>query len=493
MDPKQLGGYELQGVLGEGGMGKVYRGFDRTLDRPVAIKVVHSKLLGDEGKQRFLREARACSKITHPNIITVYGAGEEDGTPYMAMEYIDGRELRKVINEGEIDWRQALRWTIDILDALSHLHAEGIVHRDLKPENIMVTNEGVIKLMDFGLAHLTQQTALTAEGTTLGTAPYMSPEQVMGQKADSRSDLFSIATMLQEMATGEHPFQGEHPMAVMFAIKTEPPRPLGTGSQELPAGFQEVLDRAFQKSPDDRFQTAGEFRDALMALLPENAGAGAAPAATSVRTIVIAAVAAVAILAVGIGAWKVIEGRRAAGNRTLAVNYNEKGMLKLGQGDLDGAEADLRNAVQADEDYHVSWHNLGLLALERGDSVEADSLFRRAARLDPHYAPPRYQLGVMHHDHGELDAAAKYYREAITADPEFLAAYNNLGAVLMTQGHYEQARAILDSGLSHAYNRKTRDVYARMLDKRGRVDEALGDSTSAQTFFDRAKQMKDQP
>jgi len=490
MDPQKLGGYEIQGVLGEGGMGKVYRGFDATLDRPAAIKVVHSKLLGDEGKQRFLREARACSKISHPNIITVYGAGEEDGMPYMAMEFIDGRELRAVIRMGEIAWKQALRWTIDILGALARLHGEGIIHRDLKPENIMVTTDGVIKLMDFGLAHLAAQTALTAEGTTLGTAPYMSPEQVMGKKADARSDLFSLATILHEMVTGEHPFQGEHPMAVMYAIKAEQPQPIASDSQEYPVGLQDALNRAFQKNPDERYQTADEFRGALEAILGEVGGTDAAPAPgpSTVRLGLIAGAIAVAVFIVGFGSWKVIDGRRDAKNRTIAVTYNEQGFLKLEAGNLDAAEADFRSAVLADEDYFVSWYNLGLLAAERGDVAEADSLFNRAIRLNPRYAPPHYHLGVMQHDAGNLAGAESRYRDALAADSTFLAAYNNLSAIMLEQSRLDEAQATLDKGLSYEPKPRERDVYARMLDKRGKVAEARGNDAEAQEYFARSRE-----
>ncbi len=489
MEPTELGGYQLQGVLGEGGMGKVYRGLDPTLDRPAAIKVIHSKLLGDEGKKRFLREARACSKINHPNIITVYGAGEENGMPYMAMELISGHELRNEVRDGAVEWKQALRWTVDLLDALARLHAEGIVHRDLKPENIMVTDDGIIKVMDFGLAHLAAQTALTAEGATLGTAPYMSPEQVMGQQADARSDLFAINTILYEMVAGEHPFAGEHPMAVMYAIKSEAPKPIESDAEDFPAGLQAVIDRAAQKEPGDRFQTAVEFRDALIALLPEGGITGIISGPSSMRTGIIAAVVAVVVFAVGFTAWKVIDGRRAEANRTLAVQHNEQGMLKLGQGDLDGAEADLRTAVIADENYHVSWHNLGMLAQKRGEMVEADSLFHRAIRLDSGFAPPHYQLGVMHHDLGEVDDAAQHYNDAIASDSTFLVAYSNLGAALIELDRIEEARTILDAGLAHEPTPKERAVYARLLDKRGRVAVSLGDSIAAESYFHRSKEI----
>jgi Tfp pilus assembly protein PilF/predicted Ser/Thr protein kinase len=471
-------------------MGKVYRGLDPTLDRPAAIKVVHSKLLSDEGKQRFIREARACSKINHPNIITVYGAGEENGMPYMAMEFVDGRELRDFIRGDEIGWEQALRWAIDILDALARLHGEGIVHRDLKPENIMVTSDGLIKLMDFGLAHHAAATALTAEGTTLGTAPYMSPEQVVGGHIDARSDLFSIATILYEMAGHRHPFHADHPMAVMYAIKNETPEPIHSNAPDFPAGLQAVLEQALQKDPDARYPDAAAFRGALVALLPEGATAEVVTGTSPAKTGVIAAAVAVAVLALGFTGWKVIENRRAEANRTIAVQYNEQGMLKLGQGDLDGAEADLRAAVIKDEDYHVSWHNLGLLMQRRGEIEEADSLFRRSIGLDPAFAPPHYQLGVMHHDRGEIADAGLHYRDAISADSTFLAAYNNLGAVLIEQGRFDEAQKILDDGLAREPSAKELDVYSRMLDKRGRVATARGDSLAAKGYFERSQEIK---
>src|SRR5262245_37928642 len=138
MERKTLGGYELRDVLGEGGMGTVYRAHDPTLDRPAAIKVIRAQALSDEGKERFLREARASSKINHPNIITIYAAGEENGAPYMAMELVDGKTLRQVLKDGPIEWRVATRWIVQLLDALQRLHGEGIVHRDLKPENVMI-------------------------------------------------------------------------------------------------------------------------------------------------------------------------------------------------------------------------------------------------------------------------------------------------------------------------------------------------------------------
>jgi Tfp pilus assembly protein PilF/predicted Ser/Thr protein kinase len=489
MERKQLGGYELRDILGEGGMGTVYRALDPTLDRRAAIKVIRAQMLSDEGKQRFLREARACSKINHPNIITVYAAGEEDGMPYMAMEFIDGRTLREVVKEGPIDWRTAVRWTVNLLDALSRLHDEGIVHRDLKPENIMVTSDRVIKLMDFGLAHLSTQTAITEEGTTLGTVPYMSPEQVMGKKADTRSDIFSIATILHEMLTGDHPFRGEHPMAVMYSIKNETPKPIKLQSQDYPLGLQAVLDRAFTKELDKRYQTAQEFRDDLNTLLPEVSGIVKVEQVSSKRSVVIGVGVAALILALGFTGWKVVSGRRAESNRNAAINHNQQGDLYFDKGDKVNAEMEYRQALMADPNYPIARNNLGTLALDRGEVAEADSLFREAARLNPNYPEPRFSLGVIAEAKGDTKTAEARYRDAIAADSTYLGAYSNLGAMLLDEGRLDDARAILDKGLTiEPRNANEAHAQAYVLKNRGKVALADGKTAEAEAFFERAAQ-----
>jgi serine/threonine-protein kinase len=427
MEPRRIGGYDLREVLGEGGMGTVYRAHDPTLDRPAAIKVIRAKALSMEGKERFLREARACSKINHPNIITVYAAGEEDGAPYMAMELIDGETLRDVIQKGPIDWRTGTRWIVALLDALQRLHAEGIVHRDLKPENIMITREGTIKLMDFGLAHLTSETALTQEGTTLGTVPYMSPEQVLGRKLDARSDLFSLATIFHEMLTGMHPFRGEHPMAVMYSIRNETPKPLKLESSDYPVGLQAVLDRAFTKEVDKRYPDAAAFRDAILGVAPELTGTTVVERKSSpVRMALVVAVVSTAVFAIGLAGFNIVQGRRAAANRTAAKNLNERADLAT---DRATKEDLLRQAVQKDPSYAPPYNALGLLALEDGFPQVADSLFRQAAQRNKLYSAALVNIGNGFFDQQAYDSAEVYYRRAMAGDEPAVAA-NQLAAVL---------------------------------------------------------------
>ncbi|MCK4775048.1 MAG: protein kinase, partial [Candidatus Krumholzibacteria bacterium] len=400
MEGKQIAGYVIETTLGEGGMGVVYRARDATLDRPVAVKVIHSQKLGEQGKERFLREARACSRITHPNIITVYAAGEEDGCPYIAMELIDGETLRQIIDEGPIEWKKAVRCLIDLLDAVGRLHEEGIVHRDLKPENIMITKDGVVKLMDFGLAHLQSSTTFTEEGTTLGTIPYMSPEQVMGNKADARSDLFSIASVFHEMITGLHPFRGEHPMAVMYSIRNDTPRALKLASQELPVGMQAVLDRAFEKEIDKRYQDAKTFREELITLLPDDVLNGSriksGGTAGRKRSLTPAVIVAAAILIMGgVIGWNALRDGALQVDRGAAVNLNELGQDKQGAGYIDEAITLYRESIRADDTYPIPWNNLGMIALSQNDLVEADSLFREALERASTYANAWYNRGAV--------------------------------------------------------------------------------------------------
>lgn len=482
MDPKRLGGYELRDVLGEGGMGTVYRAHDPTLDRPAAVKVIRAKALSEEGKERFLREARASSKINHPNIITIYAAGEENGAPYMAMELIDGNTLREVIDAGGIDWRVSTRWVIQLLDALQRLHAEGIVHRDLKPENVMVTKDGVVKLMDFGLAHLTSSTAITQEGTTLGTVPYMSPEQVLGRKLDARSDLFSVATIFHEMLTGQHPFRGDHPMAVMYSIRNETPKPLKLQSTDCPIGLQKVLDQAFEKEVDKRFANATAFRDAILEVVPELGGAAPAPRTSPVRMALVIGAISVAVFGFAVSAWNVAQKKTRGAARSEAHNLNEAGMAHQSKGEFEDAEINYRKAIERDPTYAIPYNNLGAMAERTGDFAVADRMYRDAARLDPQYSAPLTNIGNRFYVVGEADSAAFYYRRAMAGDDPGPAA-NQLGALLYDRGQFNEALAVLDSGLAHNPNE---GVKAYLLKNKGKALFALGNAAAARSLWSEA-------
>jgi len=485
MKSGELGGYRLDDLLGEGGMGMVYKAYDPTLDRTAAIKVIRKEALSAEGKQRFLREARACSRISHPNIITVYAAGEEDGTPFMAMEFLSGRTLDRVIEEGPVEWEQAGQWIVSLLDAVGRLHEEGIVHRDLKPENIMLTDEGVIKLMDFGVVHLTKSTALTQDGTAIGTVPYMSPEQATGQKVDGRADLYAIATILQELLTGEHPFSADQPLAIMYRIQNEIPRPVAEYSEEQsPPGLQEVLDRAFVKDIDARFATASEFRAALVEIVGESKG-------TTTTTIVVEksglktkwfaiVISAAVVAALALGAWKMIDRKAALGDRDLARNLNEQGQVFQRQGDLDAAEIKFREAIAADETYPLPWNNLGYLFELREEVDEAEVSYLGALKVDPNDPAALFNLGNLYFDRNDFPTAQDYFERAVAADSTLTAGYNNLGAVHLERGNAAAAAATLDIGLGLPADDQTR---VRLRINRARASAALGDTTAARGYL----------
>ena len=484
MQGRRLGGYELRDKLGEGGMGAVYLAHDATLDRSAAIKIIRAETLTNEGKERFLREARACSRINHPNIITVYAAGEENGTPYMAMELIEGRTLRSVMHDGPVAWRTATKWLVELLDALQRLHTEGIIHRDLKPENIMVTRDGIIKLMDFGLAHLTTQTAITQEGTTLGTAPYMSPEQVMGKRLDARSDLFSLITIYQEMLTGTYPFGGDHAMSIMYAIRNEPPAPLSTREPDFPAALKAVIAHAFEKEPEKRYADAGSLRTAVLEAAPEIGGGVRVVKASSRRVLLFTAIIAVAIVALGLSGWSAMQKHRAAADRNAAKNLNEMGFAKQEAGDLAGAEEYYRRAVEKDKRYARPYANLGLIALGNGQTAEADSMFRLAIALDPHFSAALVNLGNLYVD-AKPESAEVFYARALKGD-EPAAAANQLGHLMLDSGRVDEARATLAAALPKATREDVRGALLRNL---GKAEAAAGDSTAARMHWTEAAQL----
>ena len=486
MEIKSLGGYELREVLGEGGMGTVYRAYDPTLDRAAAIKVIRAKALSEEGKERFLREARASSKISHPNIITIYAAGEESGEPYMAMELVDGKTLREVLKDGAIDWRVATRWIVQLLDALQRLHAEGIVHRDLKPENVMITQDGNVKLMDFGLAHVASQTAITQEGQTLGTVPYMSPEQVLGRKLDARSDLFSVATIYHEMLTGHHPFRGEHPMSVMYSIQNDTPKPVKMQSSDCPVVIQAVLDTAFEKEVDKRFPDANAFRNAILAVVPELSSAVPAESKTSpVKMALAIGVISLAVVWFGVSAWNVAQKKTARAAREEAVNLNEAGMAHMTKGELDDAEIAFRKAIEKDPTYPQPYNNLGQMAERSQDFANADKLYRDAINVAPTYSAAAVNLGDLFFRNGAKDSAEVYFRRALKGDDPAPAA-NQLAAMLYDRGEYAAALAVVDTALA---KQPSPLVKPYLLKNKGKAVAALGDSTAARALWSEAARL----
>src|SRR6266480_2346323 len=259
--------YRIMEPIGAGGMGAVYKAYDTKLQRVVALKLLPPEyILQQDRRRRFFQEARAASALNHPHILTVYEVGEDNGKPYIAMEYVEGETLRQKIKSHALQVKDALGIAIQIAEGLAKAHEVGIIHRDLKPENLMIRQDGYAKILDFGLAKLVarreralaadsgQKTLLRVEtesGTLMGTINYMSPEQLLGQRVDRRCDIFSFGLVLCEMLTGSYPFGHDNRIDTMHAILHNEPRFAGANLPELSAAVTRILTRALAKTPKD--------------------------------------------------------------------------------------------------------------------------------------------------------------------------------------------------------------------------------------------------
>jgi eukaryotic-like serine/threonine-protein kinase len=267
--PRLLGGrYELDGIVGRGGMAEVYRARDIRLDRIVAIKTLRADLARDQIFQaRFRREAQSAASLNHPSIVAVYDTGEDMATgvpvPYIVMEFVDGRTVRDLLQDGHRLLPERSLEIIDgVLRALDYSHQAGIVHRDIKPGNVMVTRNGDVKVMDFGIARAMSdaQATMTQTAQVIGTAQYLSPEQARGERVDSRSDLYSSGCLLYELLTGRPPFTGDSPVAIAYQHVRENPIPPSRVDPDVPAWADAIVLKAMAKSPADRYQTAADMR-----------------------------------------------------------------------------------------------------------------------------------------------------------------------------------------------------------------------------------------
>ena len=269
---RQVGRYQIQELLGRGGMATVFKAHDPSIDRTIAIKFLHASLCEDEEyRMRFIREARAAGMLTHPNIATVYDVGEIDGRPYIAMELLEGEPLNDLMAaDTKFSIKEVLEIGIQLARALDYAHVKGVVHRDIKPANIMRSKVGnTIKVADFGIAHLesASRTQHTRIGDVIGTPQYMSPEQTMGEKIDGRSDLFSVGIVLYQLITGQKPFEADTVVALMMKIAKENPPTIQKLRPEAPAALRRVIDRCLAKQPDKRYQSGKELAAALIKLI----------------------------------------------------------------------------------------------------------------------------------------------------------------------------------------------------------------------------------
>src|SRR5688572_2945226 len=300
----RIGPYEILAPIGSGGMGEVYRAHDSRLNREVALKILSPALSKDpDRRERFEREARAAAALNHPNIVTIHSVEEIDGIPFLTLELVDGQTLGDIIPADGLPLDRVLTLGIALADGVGAAHQRGITHRDLKPANIMLTSDGRVKVLDFGLAKVKEEeqmaaaagmptTALTGEGRIVGTVAYMSPEQAEGKPVDQRSDVFSLGIILYEMASGVRPFAGDTQMSILSAIMKDTPKPITEARAGLPRELSKIVDRCLAKDLEDRYQSAKDLRNGLRALkneltsgeiVPVTTASGVAPAAPSAQ------------------------------------------------------------------------------------------------------------------------------------------------------------------------------------------------------------------
>lgn len=459
------GRYRLDKLVGQGGLGRVWLGHDRLLDRAVAVKEVllpHYLSAGEHAElvARAMREAKAAARLSHPNVITIHDVVEQDGAPWIVMEFVSGRSLEEEIKDrGRLPWQRAAEIGAAVAAALDHAHAEGIIHRDLKPANIMLAGRRVV-VIDFGLAHvLDATTKLTKSGAAPGTLPYMAPEQVEGT-AGVPADLWALGVTLYEAVEGSLPFDGPTLTSVIASILARPPaQPRYAGPlhdlllallskdpvsrPDVPAIRSELSKATHAASITARVEELVETGD-------EHYGQGRSVAAEVAlrEAIGLDPGHAGAHFSLGLVLWNQERLEEAEGSfreviridLTDAGAHSNLGTILLARGQLKEAEAELREAIRCDPQLAVAHYSLGRLLRAAERLEESEAQFREVIRLDPANADAHFSLGLMQHE-GRPEEAEAAYREVIRLRPQGAAAQNNLGLVLQDQDRLEEATA----------------------------------------------------
>jgi serine/threonine protein kinase/tetratricopeptide (TPR) repeat protein len=470
-------------------MGVVYRAHDTRLDRDVAIKVLPTdRPLSQTARRRFQREAMAASALNHPNIITIYEVNSEDNTDFIVMEYVRGVTLSSVLKNRKLELREALRYCIQIADALTKAHAAGIIHRDLKPGNVMVTEDGLVKVLDFGLAKFdptmaaadseitdaerTNQFTLTQPGAVTGTVAYMSPEQARGDRVDTRTDIFSFGIVMFEMFSGHLPFMGPNSIALLHNLHFSPPRELTQLRPDVPKPLVSLISRMLEKKTEKRVQTMSEVAlelrrgatglvDGPLTWHPSEATIDLARPplrSLSKKHIWMAVALFVLLILAGLGSWRWLKKPKPAqstATQQSPVDDNAYALYRRAREDLDHFDRDdnldaaitlLERAVQLDPQSAPSYAALAEAYVSKNTANPdpqwmklASEYANKAVSLDSYLAAGHVSLGQVRMGAGDSTEAEKQFRTAADLDPKSAVPHRGLGLLYNKTGKADQA------------------------------------------------------
>lgn len=442
--------YKILEKLGEGGMGVVYRALDTTLGRTVALKFISASAGANESmKQRLAREAKACAALNHPNITTVYDFVETDEHVFIAMEFVEGEGLDKILEAKHFDAADAAALVLQLLDGLEAAHRKGITHRDLKASNIMLDADGRLKIMDFGLAKFAQGSMLTQSGSTVGTAAYMSPEQARGEETDHRTDIYSVGVVLYQLLTGTIPFPHAHHLAILYSVVNEAPKPPRELNSSIPAAVEAVILKAMAKNPDERFQSCTEMAKSILeasegvsggGLLTGRfrhllEGTGAASGASGSPKTKLSSLrskfsrfgmpALIAVLALAYMTVKLVSPfGRADAARMSAKMHTDSAIVLMQANRADLAMQELEQAIEADSTFGAAWANIAVINMRAQRPDVAEQQLRKAITLDRNSAQMYcYNIAYACEERGDTAEAMAWYSESIAADSSFAPAY----------------------------------------------------------------------
>ena len=474
--------YQIESELGQGGMGVVYLAKDTVLGRSVALKFLPPMFAKDEdARKRFVHEAQAVSALDHPNVAVVHeiGTGDE-GEMFLVMAFYNGQTLEDIIADGPVDLDDTVTYMLEAARGLEAAHGKGIIHRDIKPGNIMVTESGLLKILDFGLAKV-QDVTMTMGAMSLGTLAYMSPEQAQGQPVDARTDLWALGVVFYEMIAGKRPFDGPYDAAILYSAANEDHTTVKVWRDETPDHLVAIVDKLLQKKPDNRYQSATDLiADLEAAVAPppsiiqpvlaaepaiaSETVSGVAPVsgmtpvaeATSgmnMNRAILIVIGVVVVIGTLVTTWISFQGsaepptQATATSGMTAQDYVDEGVAHWNRGQVNLALISFERAIAADSTYVPAWNSMAGVLLQLGDAPAAIRAARSAISLNAQSDGAWYNLGMGLAEQNDLDGAIEALATAVQLNASFAQAFSAWADILIEAGRPAEALEILEDGL----------------------------------------------